>query len=190
MPLRNQLREPLTGGQRPQDHHCHRAIVVFNSPQSALAFDELGQRHTLHRNEPCPEQGRLLLLHLIPDEAAPRAARLAFLRTGAGRLDELRGQRNELSTSIKSLAGAERQAAVDQVAPLFGSTAFSPRPYLLLGTVLAELNRIPEARRWLDVATRFPETRDEARRRLEALPGARPLPPPPAPQLDPSQDPS
>ncbi len=36
-------------------------------------------------------------------------------RKAQGRLDELRGQRNELSTSIKGLAGEARQAAVDKV---------------------------------------------------------------------------
>ena len=36
-------------------------------------------------------------------------------RQAQGRLDELRSQRNELSSSIKSLGGAERQAAVEKV---------------------------------------------------------------------------
>jgi len=36
-------------------------------------------------------------------------------RQQQGRLDELRSQRNELSSSIKSLAGAERQSAVEKV---------------------------------------------------------------------------
>ncbi|MFH1143057.1 MAG: tetratricopeptide repeat protein [Candidatus Eisenbacteria bacterium] len=86
-------------------------------------------------------------------------------------------------------AAVSLQAAVDNVGPLFGSSGFTARPYLLLGNVLQELGRLPEARRWLEVAARFPETRDEARRQLETLPSSKPAPPAPALQLDPPAEP-
>jgi seryl-tRNA synthetase len=66
-----------------------------------------------------PEQVRDSIVKRKLDPAKIDLDRLlavdAEWRQAQGRLDELRSQRNELSSSIKSLSGADRQAVVDKV---------------------------------------------------------------------------
>ena len=65
-------------------------------------------------------------------------------RAAQGRLDELRALRNELSTSVKSLKGEERQAAIDRVKGLKGELAeLESRVESLREGRDAELRRMP-----------------------------------------------
>ena len=79
---------------------------------------------------------------------------------------------------------ASARLAVQHVAPLFGSTVYTTRPYLLLGGMLRESGEYVEARRWLEVAARFPETREAAQAELKRIPGYEPAPLPPPDRLD------
>ncbi len=65
-------------------------------------------------------------------------------RTAQGRLDELRALRNELSTSVKTLKGEERQAAIDRVKGLKGELAeLEGRVETLKAERDSELRRMP-----------------------------------------------
>jgi seryl-tRNA synthetase len=79
----------------------------------------------LIREQPERVRDSIAKRHLDPEKV--NLDRLLALdgdwRAAQGRLDELRATRNELSTSVKSLKGDERQAAIDRVKGLKGELA-------------------------------------------------------------------
>jgi len=148
--------------------HLEQAVTI--RPQEGDAWYHLGNLYRQAKRWPEAEEAYQRACETMP------LKHLAYMNLGAtlhaqGRIEE----------AVVSL-----RAAVDHVAPLFGSTAYTTRPYLLLGAALADLGQTAEARRWLEVAARFPETRDAAMSRLSALPQEGRTAPPPPRGLDPS----
>jgi len=133
-------------------HHCREAVEI--RPDNGDAWFLLGNLLRRRQEYAAAEEAYCQAVATMPIKHRTYM-NLGILLHSQGRTQE----------AIEAM-----RKAVEAVRPLSGSDEFTSRPYLLLGTLLAEQAEIKEARRWLEVAARFPDSRQAAQEQLARLP--------------------